>query len=110
MYTHIYIHIHIYTHIYIHIYTYIYTYTYIENSWCVAEWITLIGFACIGLEIDISKFMSSNKSDNTRAVLALYLCVQLLDICSTFGWSYLMFYNYNWDDSNGTTDPPPNPA
>jgi hypothetical protein len=34
----------------------------IENSWYVAEWITLIGFACIGLEIDISKFFPNSAN------------------------------------------------
>lgn len=83
----------------------------IDNSWCVAEWITLIGFACIGLEIDIFKFFSNNSSSqgkggNSGAILSAYLVVQAIDLCTTFGWSYLVFHNYNWNNSE---DQPVNP-
>lgn len=60
----------------------------ISNSWCISEWVTLIGFVCIGLEINVkSIFMGGEQSK----ILYAYLIIQAVDICTTFGWSYLMF-------------------
>lgn len=73
----------------------------INNTWCVSEWLTLIGFAVIGLEIDIKSFFSKRNIAQQR-ILSVYLIIQCIDICTTFGWSYLMFYNkhINDDDSD----------
>ena len=70
-----------------------------------AEWITLIGFACIGLEIDLSKFLGrgAGQGDKSREILGAYLTVQAIDIITTFGWAFLMFHSYNWEESNEDT-------
>jgi uncharacterized membrane protein YadS len=74
----------------------------IPNSWCISEWLTLIGFVVIGLEIDLREFMILGKKGDGAAaassqmktrVFAIYLVIQLLDLISTFGWSYLMFHD-----------------
>ena len=71
----------------------------IPNSWNVSEWMTLIGFCCIGLEIDVKAFFTGNSRHSN--VLTAYLIIQGLDIMSTFGWSYLMFHDNNkTDDTN----------
>jgi uncharacterized membrane protein YadS len=87
----------------------------IPNSWCISEWLTLIGFVVIGLEIDLREFMILGKKGDGAAaassqmktrVFAIYLVIQLLDLISTFGWSYLMFHDKkdNDDDYNATDE------
>lgn len=75
--------------------------TLISNSWYLSEWFTLIGFACIGLEIDLRAFFAQKNAAQHR-VLVAYLIIQTFDICSTFGWSYLMFHNKHLDDDDCT--------
>lgn len=47
------------------------------------------------------------KEDKSSKILGGYLVVQSIDILTTFGWAYLMFYNYNW--SKDDEDAPPEP-
>jgi hypothetical protein len=75
----------------------------IPNTWCIAEWITLIGFACIGLEIDAGVFVRGG-GDQHRKILSVYLVIQAFDIASTFGWSYLMFWSNNSEDDQLNDD------
>lgn len=73
----------------------------IGNSWTMAEWINLIGFACIGLKIDIFAIAVGDKQQSS--ILKAYLMVQALDILSTLGFAYLMFHNVSSsgdDDAN----------
>jgi len=75
--------------------------TLISNSWYLSEWFTLIGFACIGLEIDLRAFVAK-KNAAQHHVLVAYLMIQTFDLFSTFGWSYLMFHNKHLDDDDCT--------
>jgi uncharacterized membrane protein YadS len=68
-----------------------------ENSWFMSEWVNLIGFARIGLQIDISNFL---KNSQNHSILGLYLLIQSVDLMTTFGWSYLMFHNASYDDDD----------
>lgn len=69
----------------------------IDNCWAMSEWLTLLGFACIGLEIDLRAFMSK-KNEKQHAVLVTYLFIQSIDIATTFGWAWLMFAHSNISD------------
>jgi len=60
----------------------------ISNAWSISEFITMIGFVCIGYEINVNAFFSGETQNK---VFFAYIIIQLLDICTTFGWSYLMF-------------------
>jgi len=62
----------------------------IPNLWFISEWITLIGFVLIGLDIDIETL----RSKEFHAYLKTYLIIQAFDIGSTLGWSYLMFKDF----------------
>ena len=77
----------------------------ISNSWTIAEWVNLIGFACIGLKIDIfSLFKKSNVDEKQSLVLNSYLLIQAVDILTTLGFAYLMFHgrkDFADDDNNG---------
>lgn len=75
----------------------------IPNAWNISEWITLIGFGVIGLEIDLKAFLSK-KNAQQHNVLKAYLIVQAIDICTTFAWSYLMFRNTDVSDDDGLED------
>lgn len=68
-----------------------------DNAWFLSEWVNLIGFARIGLQIDISNFLKNSKN---HSILGLYLMIQSLDLMTTFGWSYLMFRNASYDDDD----------
>ena len=68
-----------------------------DNAWFVSEWVNLIGFARIGLQIDISNFLKNSKN---HSILGLYLMIQSLDLLTTFGWSYLMFRNASYDEDD----------
>lgn len=48
------------------------------------------------MELDIRKFFSSEFK--YMKILKCYLIIQAIDLITTFGWSYVMFYNYNFDD------------
>lgn len=69
----------------------------ISNSWFISEWINLVGFARIGLQIDVNAFIK-NSEDHT--VLYTYLAVQCLDLLTTFGWSYLLFLGASYEDDD----------
>jgi uncharacterized membrane protein YadS len=69
----------------------------ISNSWFISEWINLVGFARIGLQIDVNAFLK-NSEDHT--VLYTYLAVQCLDLVTTFGWSYLLFRGSSYEDDD----------
>lgn len=58
----------------------------IQNSFVLSEWISLLGFVLIGMELDLSAFQ---KMENIRLVL-LYLLTQAVDIATTLGWSELV--------------------
>lgn len=77
----------------------------IDNCWAMSEWLTLLGFACIGLEIDLRAFMSK-KNEKQHAVLVTYLCIQSIDLATTFGWSWLMFAHTHIsdDDDDGSNN------
>ena len=62
----------------------------VDNTWAVSEWITLIGFVVIGLEIDVQKFFDS-ASNNNQGILTAYLVIQGIDILTTLGWAWLVF-------------------
>lgn len=70
----------------------------ISNSWHMSEWSNLVGFALIGLSIDLANF----RSGQDRKVLIAYLFIQGLDLVTTFGWAYLIFRNasYTSDDDD----------
>lgn len=59
----------------------------VDNAWCVSEWFTLIGFVIIGLTIDFK----GRKDRDDSVILWTYLIVQTIDLCTTFGWSFLAF-------------------
>jgi uncharacterized membrane protein YadS len=69
----------------------------ITNSWFFSEWLNLIGFARIGLMIDVNTFI---KNTGDHAVLYTYLMVQALDLVTTLGWSYLLFKGSSYDDDD----------
>jgi uncharacterized membrane protein YadS len=75
----------------------------IENCWTVSEWMTLIGFACIGLELDIRHFLQKENRDQLR-VLWVYLIIQSIDIGTTFAWSYLLLNNVSYSTDDDSTD------
>mgnify|MGYP001099444361 CR=1 FL=1 len=56
-----------------------------NNSFIMSEWFSLIGFVCMGLEINW-RHLASN-----RAVWGLYAGVQALDLATTLGWAVLAF-------------------
>ncbi|CAM9482010.1 unnamed protein product, partial [Ectocarpus fasciculatus] len=60
----------------------------ISNAWFTSEWVNLIGFAIIGLQIHVQSFV---KNSSNHMILYSYLCIQTVDVVTTFGWSYLMF-------------------
>lgn len=72
----------------------------VSNSWFISEWINLIGFSIIGIQIDFKNFM---KNANFHVILYTYLCIQGFDLLTTFGWSYLMF-NDNYQSNNALYD------
>lgn len=74
----------------------------ISNSWTISEWITLLGFACIGLEIDIHRFF--DKENGHSNVFKTYICIQTLDLLTTFGWAYLVFHNHHNNDDDTTNE------
>jgi uncharacterized membrane protein YadS len=74
----------------------------ITNSWCISEWMTLLGFACIGLEIDIRQLFNSKQNQLQSRVLSIYLLIQTMDLMTTFGFAYLMFHNQSTDDDDNT--------
>jgi uncharacterized membrane protein YadS len=78
----------------------------IDNSWDLAEWINLVGFACIGLKIDaLSLFHTSKHGDGKKKlILKTYAVIQSLDILSTLAFAYLMFRNSNIDDDSVDDD------
>ena len=69
----------------------------ISNTWFISEWINLVGFARIGLQIDVNAFIK-NSSDHT--ILYTYLAVQCLDLITTFGWSWLLFHTASYEDDD----------
>ncbi|CAE7631885.1 unnamed protein product [Symbiodinium microadriaticum] len=69
----------------------------ISNSWFVSEWINLVGFARIGLQIDINSFL---KNTSDHVVLYTYLVVQSLDLLTTLGWSYILFRSTSYSDDD----------
>lgn len=69
----------------------------ISNSWFLSEWINLIGFARIGLMIDVNTFI---KNTNDHVVLYTYLMVQSIDLITTLGWSYLLFKGSSYEDDD----------
>lgn len=69
----------------------------ISNSWFLSEWINLIGFARIGLMIDVNTFI---KNTNDHVVLYTYLMVQCIDLITTFAWSYLLFKGSSYEDDD----------
>jgi uncharacterized membrane protein YadS len=77
--------------------------TLVSNAWGVSEFITLMGFACIGLEIDIRVFFI--ESNAHRNVLFCYFMIQTLDLLTTFGWSYLAFGRRHVHDDDAVDDP-----
>ena len=62
-----------------------------------------MGFSRIGTQIDIRGF---GKKKDESTIIKLYLCTQLFDLCTTLGWSYLMFKDVDYDDnaSDKTTE------
>lgn len=90
--------------------------TAVDNSWFVAEWINLIGFALIGLKINVRKFFhldaAAASSDaaavaEQRALAAketrvfqAYLLIQALDLCTTLAFAYAMFHNADVSDDD----------
>lgn len=69
----------------------------ITNSWFLAEWLNLVGFAIIGIQIDIKAFV---KDSSNKKILIAYLIIQSIDICTTFGWAYLMFKGTALEDDD----------
>jgi uncharacterized membrane protein YadS len=69
----------------------------ISNSWFLSEWVNLIGFARIGLMIDVNTFI---KNSSDHVVLYTYLMVQALDLVTTLGWSYLLFKGASYEDDD----------
>jgi uncharacterized membrane protein YadS len=69
----------------------------ISNSWFLSEWVNLIGFARIGLMIDVNTFI---KNSSDHVVLYTYLMVQTLDLVTTLGWSYLLFKGASYEDDD----------
>ncbi len=77
----------------------------IDNCWCISEWITLIGFVGIGLEINIKELFQKQESQMKHKVFLIYLVIQTIDVFTTLGWSYLMFYrNDDNDDDYNNND------
>ena len=76
----------------------------IANAWCVSEWITLIGFVGIGLEIDIRELFHRQENQTKHKIFLIYLVIQTVDVFTTLGWSYLMFRDNsdNDDDYNSS--------
>lgn len=68
-----------------------------SNSWIIAEWMNLVGFALIGVSLDFKKFLNSSRD---RSILYAYLAIQAVDILTTLGWAYLMFRNANYSDDD----------
>lgn len=78
--------------------------TAVDNSWFVAEWVNLIGFALIGLKINLRKFFhldgpAASDAAEQRAlaaketrVLQAYVLIQALDLCTTLAFAYAMFH------------------
>lgn len=69
----------------------------ITNSWFFSDWVNLIGFARIGLMIDVNTFI---KNSSDHVVLGTYLMVQCLDLLTTLGWSYLLFKGSSYEDDD----------
>ena len=67
------------------------------NSWIIAEWMNLVGFALIGVSLDFNKFLNSSRD---RSILYAYLVIQSLDLLTTLGWAYLMFRDSNYSDDD----------
>jgi uncharacterized membrane protein YadS len=80
--------------------------TIVSNAWGVSEFVTLIGFATIGLEIDVRVFFTTSNAH--RNVLFCYGMIQILDLFTTFGWSYLAFHNRHVHDDDQLNDDPDN--
>ena len=80
----------------------------VSNSWGVSEFITLIGFATIGLEIDVRVFFTASSS--YRSILSAYLFIQGLDLLTTFGWSYLAFHDRQLHDDDYVDSESNNPT
>lgn len=94
--------------------------TAVDNSWFVAEWINLIGFALIGLKINVRKFfhldapaaIDGRSADaavvaEQRALAAketrifkTYVLIQALDLCTTLAFAYAMFHNADVTDDD----------
>ena len=89
----------------------------IPNAWVISEWITLLGFASIGLEINVMQFFSppadrhhhnantNNRNNNLSEwkLFTTYWSIQSLDLCTTFMVAYFMLANThlsNDDDDN----------
>lgn len=77
----------------------------IANCWRSSEWMTLIGFACIGLELDIKHFLQRENREQLR-ILWIYLIIQGIDLGTTFAWSYLMLNNttFTTDDDDSSNN------
>jgi uncharacterized membrane protein YadS len=68
-----------------------------ENTWIIAEWMNLVGFALIGVSLDFKKFLNSSRD---RSILYAYLVIQTFDLLTTLGWAYLMFRDANYSDDD----------
>lgn len=71
-----------------------------SNTWCMGEWMNLIGFARIGLKIDVMSFFAKEQSDIQQKILYAYFIIQGIDICTTLAWSYLIFKDNSYDDDD----------
>jgi uncharacterized membrane protein YadS len=60
----------------------------IANAFVLSEWMSLLGFVCIGLEFDVAQFRSSAAH---QSFLVLYLLTQSLDLATTYGWARLLY-------------------
>lgn len=79
----------------------------ISNSWAMGEWINLLGFARIGLKIDVLAFFRKKKGgddDLAQTVLHTYLFIQAVDLMTTFAWSYLVFHDASYSDDDDGND------
>jgi len=64
--------------------------TVVTQSFSLSEWFSLIGFVCIGLDMNLLRLVNDFRAGGWKLV-TLYLIGQSMDLCSTFGWAYLVF-------------------
>ena len=68
----------------------------LDNVWSMCDWFFLLGFVIIGLEIDFK----ARRSREDKMIVLAFLCIQALDLCTTFGWSYFAFNGRDCSDDD----------